>query len=346
MKAGIVGVTGYSGIELLRLLQFHPYINVHSVYSSSQVGMKLSEVYPQISSLANYSLESIDIPKIANEVDVVFIATPSGVSSTLIPELISQDVKIVDLSGDYRLGDPAIFEKWYNHPGPRQEDLEKATYGLSEWNREDIKNSSFISNPGCYPTATLLGLAPLVINKKIDVSSIVIDAKSGISGAGKSPSKTTHYAETNENFSIYKVNRHQHIPEIEQVLKVWDETIPYVTFSTHLVPMTRGIMSTIYINSISDSITFESLYELYSTSYEDSPFVRIRDKGNFPSTKEVYGTNYCDIGLAFDERTKRITVVSVIDNLVKGAAGQAIQNANLMFGWPEDTGLQMVPVFP
>lgn len=346
MKAAIIGVTGYSGIELLRLLANHPNIHVHSVHSSSQTGMKLSEVYPHITSLANYSLESIDIPKLASEVDIVFIATPSGVSSTIVPELLEHDVKIVDLSGDYRIKDSATFEEWYKHPAPRQEDINQAIYGLSEWNKEDIVNSKFISNPGCYPTATLLGLAPIVKNKLIDEKSIVIDAKSGISGAGKSPSRTTHYAESNDNFSIYKVNRHQHIPEIEQALKGWDDEVPFVTFSTHLVPMTRGIMSTIYVNSNSTNITLDSLHELYRTSYEDSAFVRIREKGNFPSTKEVYGTNFCDIGLAFDQRTQRITIVSVIDNLVKGAAGQAIQNANLMFGLEETTGLQLVPLFP
>ncbi|WP_449539450.1 N-acetyl-gamma-glutamyl-phosphate reductase [Ferdinandcohnia sp. Marseille-Q9671] len=346
MKAAIIGVTGYGGIELLRLLANHPYIHVHSIHSSSQTGMELSEVYPHVTNLVSHSLEEIDIPKIGKEVDVVFLSTPSGVSTSLVPELLKENVTIIDLSGDYRLKDPSLYEEWYKKPAAVQEDLNEATYGLSEWNREEIKKSRFISNPGCYPTATVLGLAPLVKNKLIDEKSIVIDAKSGISGAGKSPSRTTHFAESNDNFSIYKVNQHQHIPEIEQVLRGWNEAIPYVTFSTHLVPMTRGIMSTMYINSLTDSFSLDSLHELYTESYKDSQFVRIRKKGTFPSTKEVYGTNFCDIGLAYDERTNRITVVSVIDNLVKGAAGQAIQNANIIFGWEENTGLQSVPLFP
>jgi N-acetyl-gamma-glutamyl-phosphate reductase len=346
LKAAIIGVTGYGGIELLRLLTNHPTIDVHSVHTSSQTGMKLSEVYPHVTNLVNHSLEEIDIPKIANEVDVVFLSTPSGVSTTIVPELLKENVKIIDLSGDYRLKNPSSYEQWYKKPSALQADLDKATYGLPEWNKEEIKSSSFISNPGCYPTATVLGLAPLVKHKLIDEKSIVIDAKSGISGAGKSPSRTAHFSESNENFSIYKVNQHQHIPEIEQVIQDWNDSIPYVTFSTHLVPMTRGIMSTMYINRAVDTLTMDQLYELYKESYQDAPFVRIREKGTFPATKEVYGTNYCDIGLALDERTNRITVVSVIDNLVKGAAGQAIQNANIMFGLDENTGLHYVPLFP
>jgi len=346
LKAAIIGVTGYGGIELLRLLTNHPTIDVHSVHTSSQTGMKLSEVYPHVTNLVNHSLEEIDIPKIANEVDVVFLSTPSGVSTTIVPELLKENVKIIDLSGDYRLKNPSAYEQWYKKPSALQADLDKATYGLPEWNKEEIKSSSFISNPGCYPTATVLGLAPLVKHKLIDEKSIVIDAKSGISGAGKSPSRTTHFSESNDNFSIYKVNQHQHIPEIEQVIQGWDDSIPYVTFSTHLVPMTRGIMSTMYINRAVETLTMDQLYELYKESYQDAPFVRIREKGAFPATKEVYGTNYCDIGLALDERTNRITIVSVIDNLVKGAAGQAIQNANIMLGLEENTGLHYVPLFP
>ncbi|WP_010283390.1 N-acetyl-gamma-glutamyl-phosphate reductase [Bacillus timonensis] len=346
MKAAIIGVTGYGGIELLRLLANHPVIDVHSIHTSSQTGMRLSEVYPHVTKLVNLSLEDINITKIANEVDIVFLSTPSGVSTTIVPELLKENVKIIDLSGDYRLKNPSEYEQWYKKPAALQEDLYKATYGLPEWNKEEIKSSSFISNPGCYPTATLLGLAPIVKHKLIDEKSIVIDAKSGISGAGKSPSRTAHFAESNDNFSIYKVNQHQHIPEIEQLLKGWDDSIPYVTFSTHLVPMTRGIMSTMYINSAVDSLSLDQLYEIYKERYQNAPFVRIREKGTFPSTKEVYGTNYCDIGLAFDERTNRITVVSVIDNLVKGAAGQAIQNANILCGLEENTGLNYVPLFP
>lgn len=345
MKVAIIGVTGYGGLELVRLLTNHPNLHIHSIHSSSQNEYKLADIYPHLGNYVVQDLESIDIPKIANQVDVVFTATPSGISSQIIPEFLKYDVNVIDLSGDFRLKDPDTYTAWYKHPAPSRNDLAKGVYGLPEWNKEAIINSHFIANPGCYPTATLLGLAPLVKHDLIDVNSIIIDAKSGVSGAGKSLSRTTHFAETHENFRIYKVNQHQHIPEIEQVLKDWNENIPFVTFSTHLVPMTRGIMATIYANVKATNLTSDSLVNLYKNSYEDSPFVRIRKPGQFPATKEVYGTNYCDIGISLDERTSRITVVSVIDNLVKGAAGQAIQNANILFGWDEKTGLEHVPLY-
>ncbi|MCH1625870.1 N-acetyl-gamma-glutamyl-phosphate reductase [Fredinandcohnia quinoae] len=344
-KAAIIGVTGYSGIELVRLLLNHPNIRIHSIHSSSQSGVNLAGIYPHLKNIISDELEDINISKIANEVDLVFIATPSGISSKIIPELLQYEVKIIDLSGDYRLNNPNTYEKWYKHPAPAQEDINKAIYGLTEWNKEDIRNCRFISNPGCYPTATLLGLAPLVKSKLIDERSIVTDAKSGVSGAGKSLSRVTHFVETNDNLTIYKVNQHQHIPEIEQVLSIWNENIPFITFNTHLVPMTRGIMATTYANANKSVGSTEQLVDLYKTTYEDSHFVRVREPGNFPGTKEVYGTNYCDIGIAYDNRTGRITVVSVIDNLMKGAAGQAVQNANLMFDFDERAGLDHIPIY-
>ncbi len=345
MKAAIIGVTGYSGIELVRLLENHPYVNIQSIHSSSQVGALLTESYPHLVNHIVLNLEEIDTSKIAENVDVVFMATPSGISSKLAPKLIEQNIKVIDLSGDFRLQDPKVYEKWYKKEAASSEELKKAVYGLSEWNKEEIKSASFIANPGCYPTATLLGIAPLIKHNLIEENSLIIDAKSGVSGAGRHVSLGTHYAEINENFKIYKVNEHQHIPEIEQVLNRWNDNVNAITFSTHLVPMTRGIMATIYAN-VKSNVTAESLIELYKTSYENSPFVRIREEGNFPATKDVYGSNYCDIGVAYDNRTGRVTVVSVIDNLVKGAAGQAIQNLNIMMEIDEKTGLHRVPVFP
>jgi len=345
MKAAIIGVTGYSGIELVRILHDHPHVTLHSIHSSSHEGILLTEIYPHLKNHITLTLESINIDKIANEADVVFMATPSGISTNLVPQLLHSNVKIIDLSGDFRLKNQIVYEKWYKKTAPPQEALDTAVYGLSEWNRESIREATFISNPGCYPTATLLGLAPLVKNKIIDEKSIIVDAKSGVSGAGRSPSQATHYSETNENLKIYKVNQHQHIPEIEQVLSDWNESVQAVTFSTHLVPMTRGIMATIYGSVTTNDISIDRLVELYKTSYEGKPFVRIRESGQFPSTKEVSGSNYCDIGITYDERTGRITVVSVIDNLIKGAAGQAVQNLNIMMGIDEATGLHRVPMF-
>ena len=345
MKIAVIGATGYGGVELLRFLQHHPHVTVQSVHSSSQEGTSLADVYPHLGQIESLILEKIDIEQISKTADVVFLATPPGVSSELTPSLYESGVKVIDLSGDFRLKEGQIYEKWYKRLAPPQAYLEKAVYGLSEWNKEAIKQAKIIANPGCYPTATLLGLAPLVQHDLIKEDSIVIDAKSGVSGAGRHVSLGTHFSETNENVKIYKVNEHQHIPEIEQMLLHWNKEIKPITFSTHLIPMTRGIMATIY-SQAKKELTVETLVDLYKTSYEGSKFVRIRRQGSYPMTKEVYGSNYCDIGIAYDERTGRITIVSVIDNLVKGAAGQAIQNLNIMMGIEENIGLQFKPVYP
>ncbi|HZG61502.1 MAG TPA: N-acetyl-gamma-glutamyl-phosphate reductase [Anoxybacillus sp.] len=345
MKIAVIGATGYGGVELLRFLQHHPYAKVHSIHSSSQDGISLSEIYPHIGQNKAMVLESIDVEQITATADVVFLATPPGVSSQLTPLLMDRGVKVIDLSGDFRIEDGRVYEAWYKKTAPPNIYLQKAVYGLAEWNKTEIEDAVVLANPGCYPTATLLGLAPLVQNNLIKEDSIVIDAKSGVSGAGRHVSLSTHFSETNENVKIYKVNEHQHIPEIEQMLLKWNEQIKPITFSTHLIPMTRGIMATIYAQAKKELST-EMLVDLYKTSYEASKFVRIREPGNYPSTKEVYGSNYCDIGIAYDERTGRITVVSVIDNLVKGAAGQAIQNFNIMMGIEEDIGLSFMPIYP
>jgi N-acetyl-gamma-glutamyl-phosphate reductase len=343
MKVSIIGVTGYGGVELLRWLKHHPHVEVHSVHSSSQAGISLAEVYPHVVSEETWILHEIDVEAI--NADVVFLATPPGVSSRLTPSLLAKGLKVIDLSGDFRLQDGSVYEKWYKKTPPPADSLKQAVYGLVEWNRESIRNARMIANPGCYPTATLLGLAPLVQHQWIDEQSIIVDAKSGVSGAGRNVSLAVHFSETNENVKIYKVNEHQHIPEIEQMLRSWNEKIGAITFSTHLIPMTRGIMATIYAKT-TKPLSTKTLVDLYKESYKDCKFVRIREAGNFPSTKEVYGSNYCDIGLSYDERTGRVTIVSVIDNLVKGAAGQAIQNLNVMMGWEEDTGLTSIPIYP
>lgn len=345
MKIAIIGATGYGGAELIRILHQHPLVTIHSVHSSSQQGSKIEQTYPHLKTVINQTLEDIDIKKIATEVDLVFLATPSGVASKLVPKLLTVGLKVIDLSGDYRLTDPKIYEEWYNLPAGNTEILNQAIYGLTEWVDEEISNTSFISNPGCFPTAVLLGLAPLIKNKKIDEKSIIIDAKTGVSGAGRSSSTATHFSETNENFKIYKVNEHQHIPEIEQILTEWNEDIKAVTFSAHLVPMTRGIMATMYID-LKEETSTEELLEHYEETYKNAYFVRVRKNGDFPTTKEVSGSNFCDISLAYDERTNRVTVVSVIDNLVKGAAGQAVQNMNRMLEIDEITGLDFIPVYP
>lgn len=345
LQAAIVGGTGYGAVELIRLLQKHPNVQLKSVISHSQSGTEINEVYPHLTDILNIQMDEWNIQKLKNEVDAVFFATPSGVSSKLVPHCIDHGLKCIDLSGDFRLYSQDVYSEWYEKEAPPKQYLKLATYGLTEIYEEEIKNSSFVANPGCYPTATLLGLIPAIKAGLVKTGSIIVDGKSGVSGAGKSLSLNTHFSEINENIKAYKVGKHQHIPEIEQFLtKESDEEVK-ISFTTHMIPMTRGIMCTIYFQ-LTEQKTTSELIELYSELYKNKPFVRIRKEGAIPTTKEVLGSNFCDIGLFVDERTNRCTVISVIDNLVKGAAGQAIQNLNVMYGWDEQTGLRHIPLYP
>jgi N-acetyl-gamma-glutamyl-phosphate reductase len=345
MKAAIIGGTGYGSIELIRLLNRHPYLEIGTVVSNSQAGNHIYSTYPHLSGIIEQPLETFDVDRLTENNDVIFLATPSGVSSGLVPQLIDKGSKCIDLSGDFRIRSAEVYELWYKHSPAPEQYLSQAVYGLSEINAHQIKSANLIANPGCYPTATLLGLLPIVKSSLIDYESIVIDAKSGVSGAGRGLSLTSHFAEINENMKAYKLGAHQHIPEIEQVLK--DESgVPItITFTTHLIPMTRGIMCTIYVK-LNETISTGEVHEIYREFYKNKPFVRIRPAGNLPATKEVIGSNYCDIGLHVDQRTNRLTIISVIDNLVKGAAGQAIQNLNILNGWDETTGLEDIPIYP
>lgn len=345
VRAAIVGSTGYGGVELIRLLQQHPKVEITSVISSSSAGTPLEEGFPHLTGIIARPLDGVVPEEIASRADVVFTATPSGVSAKLVPGLLNAGLKVIDLSGDFRLKDGSEYETWYKHPAPDAAILDEAIYGLCEIYGDKAAGARFISNPGCYPTATLLGLIPAVAEGWIRPESLIIDAKSGVSGAGRGTSLTVHYAEINENFKAYKVNRHQHIPEIEQVLTDAAGRKVTVTFTTQLVPMTRGIMSTMYAE-MTGEYTEEDFIQLYRKYYAGRPFVRIRNAGIWPATKEVSGSNYCDVGFAADARTGRITIFSVIDNVVKGAAGQAIQNLNLMHGWEETLGLGFTPVYP
>lgn len=345
LKVAIVGSTGYGGVELIRFLQHHQHAEIVSVISSSSSGTPISEGFPHLTDVMVQDLDGVVVEEIADKADLVFTATPSGVSTKLVPQLLDAGLKVVDLSGDFRLKDGALYEQWYKKPAAPASYLEQAVYGLAEVYGDRAAGVPFISNPGCYPTATLLGLIPALNAGLIDHRSIIIDAKSGVSGAGRGTSLMTHFAEINENFKAYKVNKHQHIPEIEQVLgDVAGEPVT-VTFTTQLVPMTRGIMSTMYA-TMNGSYTDQDLVDLYREYYKGRPFVRVRNAGVWPATKEVTGSNYCDIGFAVDARTNRVTIISVIDNVVKGAAGQAIQNMNLMMGWEENLGLGLTPVYP
>ncbi|MGR9590943.1 MULTISPECIES: N-acetyl-gamma-glutamyl-phosphate reductase [Bacillus cereus group] len=344
MKVAIIGATGYGGIELIRLLEQHPYFSIASLHSFSQVGECITNVYPHLRNVLFHTLQEIDVETIGKEAEIVFLATPAGVSAELTPKLLAEGLKVIDLSGDFRMIDPSSYELWYKRPAAKEEILRKAVYGLSEWKRTGIQKANLIANPGCFATATLLAIAPLVRSGMIEEDSIIIDAKSGVSGAGKTPTTMTHFPELYDNLYIYKVNQHQHVPEIEQMLTEWNSELQPITFSTHLIPISRGIMITLYVK-VKQKMEIKQLQKLYEETYEQSPFIRICMQGKFPSPKEVRGSNYCDIGIAYDERTERVTVVSVIDNMMKGAAGQAIQNANIIAGLEETTGLQHMPLY-
>ncbi|QOS98052.1 N-acetyl-gamma-glutamyl-phosphate reductase [Brevibacterium sp. JNUCC-42] len=348
-RIGIIGATGYSGIELIRILLQHPEINIHSLYSSSAEGKSLTDYFPHLQGADLPVLKGIQPEEIAQENDLVFLATPAGVSAEITPALIKGGVKVIDLSGDLRLHSPQAYKEWYKKSPAAESVLQQAVYGLPEWNKSKLREASVVANPGCYPTATLLALLPILQTEWIKPDSIIVDAKSGVSGAGRGASLGVHFSELNDSFHAYKVGQHQHTPEIEQEILHMTKKEITIQFTPHLVPMTRGILATSYVSldkSKDVAHIVESLQELYENAYQHAPFVRVRPFGSYPRTKEVLGTNYCDVALHLDERTGRIVILSVIDNMVKGAAGQAVQNMNLLFGFEETLGLPVHALYP
>lgn len=345
MKVAIIGGSGYGSVELVRLLNNHPHAELVQIFSHSQAGINFSDVYPHMVTIIDQPMEELKIENISDEVELVFLATPSDVSHKLIPKILELNIKCIDLSGDFRLKDAKQYKEWYGFETMAAEYLSEAVYGLSEIYQAEIQNAKLVANPGCYPTAVLLGLIPASTNKLINTDSIIIDGKTGVSGAGRGVSLNVHYSEMNENTKAYSIGKHKHIPEIEQVLAEKSEVPVQVNFTPHIVPMTRGIMVTMYAD-LTESTTEAELIHLYEEFYQDHPFVRIRKSGQMPSTKEVSGSNYCDIGLHVDNRTNKLIIVAVIDNLVKGASGQAIQNLNLIAGWDPKTGLNQAPIYP
>lgn len=343
MKAAVIGSTGYGGIECLRILQGHPEFEEIFLVSSSQAGKPLNSSFPHVSHLEKEYLP-FAVEQIAELADFIFFATPPGISSQYTPLFLEQGKIVVDLSGDFRLKDPKIYEEWYRKPAADPTYLRQAVYGLSEWFSDEIKTAQLISNPGCYPTATLLALLPLLKEKWIDPASVIVDAKSGVTGAGRKAQQSALYSEINENLRPYKIDRHQHIPEIEQIAGNYAETDVTVQFTPHLIPMNRGILVTIYAEPL-NKYTKEEALQLYHEKYDSHPFVRILDQG-WPETKAVQGSNFCDIGINVDGRTGRIVILAAIDNLMKGAAGQAVQNANIRMGCPVTTGLTFAPLYP
>lgn len=337
MRVSIVGITGYSGLELVRILHHHPNVDLVSIHATKEVGKNLSEIYPYLTGVCDLEIEAFDADEIMAKADLVFFATPSGVAKNLSKDFVEADFPVIDLSGDHRLP-AATYEKWYGKSANSQEILDQFIYGLAEFT--DVKDKKFIANPGCYATATSLALAPLVKEELIDLSSIIVDAKSGLTGAGKGLSDSSHFVNVHDNYVTYKLNQHQHIPEIVQQLKIFDERVDYIQFSTSLLPVNRGIITTSYAK-VHDFVREEDIQAAFENIYADKAFVRVQK--TLPNLHNVIGSNFTDIGFAYNPVTKIVTVISVIDNLVKGAAGQAVQNLNLMMGWDETAGFALTP---
>ncbi|MBN2569856.1 MAG: N-acetyl-gamma-glutamyl-phosphate reductase [Deltaproteobacteria bacterium] len=344
LKVSIYGASGYTGQELLRLLIRHSQVDITSITSRKYKGVHLSDVFPVFKNLTAIKFMDASPGKIIPLCDVVFLALPHGEAMEIVPEFLSAGKKVVDLGADFRFNEVETYEKWYGkHASPSL--MKRAVYGLPELHRDELKGADFVANPGCYPTSAILGLAPLIANQCVDNESIIVDSKSGASGAGREPQLGSLFCEINEGFKAYKVGVHRHTPEIEQELSLLAKKNIRISFTPHLIPVNRGILSTIYVNNRMNLSTPE-IVRVYEEFYGDEPFIRIQKPGIMPDISSVRGSNYCDIGITVDDRTGRIIIVSVIDNLVKGAAGQAVQNMNLMCGLPEANGLGIVSLFP
>lgn len=338
MRVGIVGTSGYAGAELLRLLNQHPEAEVEYVASTSKVDRRVDEVLPALAGIVDLTFEPADPKAMAKRCDVIFTATPHGVAMEMAADMLEGGAVLIDIGADFRFADPTVYESWYGltHTAP---DLTKeAVYGLVELFREQVKSARLIANPGCYPTSALLALAPLAAEKVVDLGRVVVCSMSGVSGAGVTPKPMYHFPDCVENVQAYGMPAHRHTPEIEQGLaRILGEAPPAVSFTPHLVPMSRGIMTHVNADARVE-MSDDALFELYNEFYKDAPFVRVLGD-RLPQTKLVAGSNFCDIAARFDPRTDRVLVSSVVDNLVKGAAGQGIQNMNVRFGLDEKSGL-------
>ncbi len=343
-ETAIIGASGYTGIELIRLLAHHPELHVACVTSRQYAGKKVSRVFPSLGGFTDLTFEAPDPKSVAAKASTAFTALPHETAMEFVPKLLAEGLKVVDLSADFRFRNAGVYAEWYHtHSSP--ELLAQAVYGLPELHKEDVRSAQLVGNPGCYPTSAILALAPLLKNRRVDVSTIIVDSKSGASGAGRAPAQGTVFCEVNESFKAYKVGQHRHTPEIEQELSFVAGAPVTITFTPHLTPMNRGILTTVYARILGDPTT-EGLLEEMEAFYRDEPFIRVLPPESFPATSNVTGSNFCDLGLRVDGRTGRVVVVSAIDNLVKGASGQAVQNMNLMLGLEETAGLRLVPVFP
>ncbi len=350
IKVGIIGSTGYAGGELVRILMNHKEVEIKWYGSRSYVDQKYSDVYRNFFEIVEAKCFDDNIAELVEQVDVVFTATPQGYLAGILKEEYLQKAKFIDLSADYRIKDVAVYEKWYGIEHKSPQFIEEAVYGLCEINREDVKKARLVANPGCYTTCSILTCYPLVKEGLIDVDTIIIDAKSGTSGAGRGAKLPNLFCEVNENMKAYGVASHRHTPEIEEQLGYAGDCQVMINFTPHLVPMNRGILATAYaklkVQADGTLPTKEQIRTAYKKYYDKEKFVRVLDEGVCPETKWVEGSNYVDVNVVLDERTGRVIMMGAIDNLVKGAAGQAVQNMNLMFGFAEDEGLHLIPMFP
>ncbi len=344
IKVAIIGASGYAGLELVRILVRHPGCELVALHSLEYPGRPFAEVFPALAGIVQLSFSDTAPEEIAAQAEVIFTAVPHQAAMGMIPPLLAKDCRVVDLSADFRFKDAAVYEKWYQ-PHSAKDLLSEAVYGLPEIHGYAVSRARLVGNPGCYPTCVVLGLAPLVQNKLVCLDSLIADCKSGVSGAGRAVSLATLHCEVNEGFRAYKVAEHRHNPEMEQELSLLAGEPVQITFTPHLVPMSRGILGTLYARLVKPMTEVEIL-NFYQNFYEDQPFIRLLPKGSLPNTINVRGSNYCDIGVKVDTARNRVIVVSAIDNLHRGAAGQAVHNFNLMAGFPETTGLDLVPLIP
>ena len=345
IKVGIIGATGYAGGELARILMGHKDAKIVWYGSRSYIDKKYADVYQNMFQIVDAKCLDDNMEELAKKADVIFTATPQGFCASVISEAILADTKIVDLSADFRIKDVATYEKWYGIQHKSPQFIEEAVYGLCEINREDVKGARLVANPGCYTTCSILTAYPLAKEGLIDMNTLIIDAKSGTSGAGRGAKVGNLYCEVNENIKAYGVASHRHTPEIEEQLGYAAKEDVRISFTPHLVPMNRGILATEYA-TLTKQATYEEIKAVYDKYYKEEKFIRVLEEGVCPETKWVEGSNYVDINFKIDPRTNRIILMGAIDNLVKGAAGQAVQNMNLMFGLPESEGLELVPMFP
>ena len=344
MKASIIGASGYAGEELIRLLHGHPNVEIAHLTSERHTGEPLSALYPHLMNIYDNELESMeDVRRIAADSDVLFIALPHGHAMKIAKSVSDLPLRIIDLGADYRFADTSVYEAWY-HVEHIDAGADRA-YGLAELYREQVRRACIIGNAGCYTTASILALAPLVKAQLVKSDSILVDAVSGVSGAGRAPKESTHYPEFYDSFTAYGAVSHRHTPEIEQALADAGGAAVTINFTPHLAPISRGILATCYA-TLREGVTPEQVDEAFGVMYADEFFIRLRGRGAYPATKYVRGTNYCDLAWHIDPRTRRVIVFSAIDNLVKGAAGQAVQNMNIAFGLDERAGLDLVPMYP